>query len=664
MTTPLYGVTPEGFKIKRLVVIKNELEDLFIGEYGDVNTDAQSVIGQIIGIFSKIYADQWENDQNLYYSQYPNSASGVSLDNVVQLNGLTRLPAERTSVVGVATGIENTLIPINSLARTPGNGEVFFSTANAFITRGNSVQNIVNVVQVAAQVYTIVIDAISYIYALPTITFSGPIVSGNVINARINGVNIDPVTYAVSSAATLGDLASKILLKLPLAVASATVVGNTVELVPVLGASVFVNSLSITGGGAPTYSQVFRTPVSTTVIAQYLAAILNTSTKVSAVSNVDNITITATDTDFPYSLNVGTNLTVTQVSSPVPFQAQTFGPIPVPVGSLTDILTPVAGWQSLTNFKAGVTGRFTETDVELRLRRINSLRLSGAATVEAIIARLLQEVPGVTSVIIFENVTMKQTPETVVFSNDFVSGNSIQVTYNGNIIGAVGFTVDQLTTITAVKDLILSQSEVATGTVGGVGNRQIDFTFNLFGEVKFSFSITGGVSQTTYAISGGRPPKSFETVVEGGSDDAVALKIWQTKPAGIETFGNVNNYNGVPIIDSQGNTQQIFFSRATPVYLWADVTLVLNPQETFPVNGQQLVAEAIVAYGNSLGIGEDVFLQRVQAAIFAVPGIASSTVLLARTQEPTDTPTPVAADVIIGDVEISEWDISRITVGF
>lgn len=664
MTTPLYGVTPEGFKIKRLVVIKNDLEDLFIGEYGDVNTDVQSVIGQIIGIFSKLYADQWENNQNLYYSQYPNSASGVSLDNVVQLNGLTRLPAERTSVVGVATGIEGTLIPINSLARTPGNGEVFFSTANAFITRGNSAQNIVNVVQVAAQVYTIVIDATSFIYCLPTITFSGPIVSGNTISARINGINIDPVPFSVNSATTLANLAAEILLKLPLAVASATVVGNTVELVPVLGASVFVNTVLVTGGGAPTYSQVFRTPVSTTVIAQYLAAVLNTSTKVTAISNVANITITATDTSFPYSLNVGTNLLVMQVSSPVPFQAQTFGPIPVPVGSLTDILTPVAGWQSLTNFKAGVTGRFTETDVELRLRRINSLRLSGAATVEAIRARLLQEVPGVTSVTIFENVLMKQTPETVVFSNDFVTGNSIQVIYNGTIIGAVPFTTNQLTTIIAVKNLIIAQPEVATGTVGGVGNRQIDFTFNLFGEVKLSFSITGGASQTSYAISGGRPPKSFETVVEGGSDDAVALKIWQTKPAGIETFGNVNNYNGVPIIDSQGNTQQIFFSRATPIYLWADVTLVLNPQETFPVNGQELVAQAIVAYGNSLGIGEDVFLQRVQSAIFAVPGIASSTVLLARTQEPTDPPSLVAADIIIGEVEISEWDLSRITVGF
>ena len=658
----IYGVTPAGFKIKRLVDLKNELEDLFIGEFGDVNLDAQSVIGQIIGIFAKVYADQWENEQDLYYSQYPNSATGVSLDNVVQLNGLTRLPAERTSVVGVATGIEGTLIPINSLARTPGNVEVFFSTANAFITRGNSVQNIVNVVAVAAQIYTILIDATSYTFSLPTMSFSGPFVSGNVITPRINGISLPTVTYTTSSANTFNLLAASLLTS-P-AISTAIVVGNTIEITPELGFQVVVNTPAISGAGAPVYSQILRTPVSTSQVAQYLEAVLNTSTRVTATNNVADITITATDTDFPYALNVGTNLNITQVSSPVPFQAQTYGPIPVPVGSLTDILTPVAGWSTLTNFKAGVTGRFTETDVELRLRRINSLRLSGAATVEAIRARLLQEVPGVTSVTIFENVTMLQTPETIVFSNDFVTGNSIQVTFNGNIIGSVPFSVDQLTTITAVKNLILAQTGVATGTVGGVGNRQIDFTFDEFGEYKVSFSITGGASQTTYAISGGRPPKSFETVVEGGSDDSVALKIWQTKPAGIQTFGNVNNYNGVPIIDSQGNTQQIFFSRATPVYLWADVTLVLNPQETFPVDGQELVAQAIVAYGNSLGIGEDVFLQRVQAAIFLIPGIASSTVLLARTQSPTDTPTLVAANVVIGDVEISEWDLSRITVGF
>ena len=105
-----FGVTPEGFVIKRLQDVKSSLEARFISEFSDINLDAASVAGQMVGIFSKVLEDEWENSQDVYLSQYPNSANGISLDNVVMLNGLTRLAATRTNVIGVATGIEGTLI--------------------------------------------------------------------------------------------------------------------------------------------------------------------------------------------------------------------------------------------------------------------------------------------------------------------------------------------------------------------------------------------------------------------------------------------------------------------------------------------------------------------------------------------------------------------------
>ena len=655
----VYGVTPQGFNQMRLPEIKDQYEDLFIAEFGDVNLDPQSVAGQLIGIFSKVLTDDWENLSDVYLSGYPNSASGISLDNVVQLNGLVRIPAQRTSVVGAATGIQGTLIPAGSLARLTGSQEIFFSTANAFISNSSALRNIVNVSALAAQVYTVLIGSTAYIYSLPIISFSGPIVAGNVISVRINGISLPTVPFNTNSATTLADLANVILTGLPTVVATATVVGNTVELVPVLGKQIIVNNVNVTGGGAPTGSVIYDTPASVDDVAEYLSANINTGSNVNSTwTSGSTFQIQAASSLVPYSINVGLNLQITQTTSPVPFLAQNYGPIAAPAGSLTEILTPVAGWQSLTNLDAGITGREQETDAELRLRREQSLHSLGAATVEAIRSRLLQEVPNVVSVTIFENVTMTQDPLSILFSADFVTGNAVQVDFEGNNIGTINYISSNLQVMNDVAALIESQPQILTATVGGVGNHELTLTMADSQDIEVDFNISGGASQPTYTQSGGRPPKSFETVVEGGTDQAVALKIWQLKPAGIQTFGNTH----VVITDSQGNPQGIDFTRATSVYLWATVVLVLNPQETFPANGQELVADAIKAYGDTLGVGIDVFIQRVQAAVFTVPGIASATVQLARTPTPSTTPAYGSIDIDIGPTEISVWDLSRINV--
>src|SRR5579864_7143662 len=125
MTVP-FGLTPAGFNAMRLADVKVFLENAFIAQFGDINLDAQSVFGQEIGVLSKPFADIWENLEDVYFSQYPNSASGTSLDNVVQLNGITRLPATQTSVIAICSGLEGTLIPQNALASIPANGDIFY----------------------------------------------------------------------------------------------------------------------------------------------------------------------------------------------------------------------------------------------------------------------------------------------------------------------------------------------------------------------------------------------------------------------------------------------------------------------------------------------------------------------------------------------------------
>src|SRR5690606_9047236 len=86
--------------------------------------------------------------------------------------------------------------------------------------------------------------------------------------------------------------------------------------------------------------------------------------------------------------------------------AEETGPIPAPAGTLTQIETPVVGWESVTNLEDAILGRHRETDEELRARREATLRAVGSGTFESLRASLLL-LPGVQQVRLFENTSME-----------------------------------------------------------------------------------------------------------------------------------------------------------------------------------------------------------------------------------------------------------------
>ena len=658
-----FGLTPQGFNTPRLADVKQFLEDDFISAFGDVNTDPQSVTGQLIGIFSKTYADLWENLEDVYFSQYPNSASGVSLDNVVQLNGITRKPETQTSVVATCAGFEGTYIPINSLASIPSTNDTFYAITGGTITQNNADIVKVQVGILTTQPYTIVLNNSSYTYSIPVITFSntGPIfVAGNVINITINNVPMSAIPYNTSSNQTLADIASAIQ-SLDSGSLCLTFVTNpdTITITALSGETVTINSINITGGATQATNVItFLAPASNNALTAGLTAIINeVPQSFTAVDNMDGtLTINANVVSIPFSCAVGLNLSIIYRASPITFNEQNYGPIPLPIGTLTNIVTPIAGWQTVTNLIAGNTGTFVETDAQLRIRRQNSIKLLGQATVPAITAGLLQDVPGVTSATVFENTSLQQTDIIISFLGQFQAGDVITVTTDAFSPFTVNYNTNQATTMTDLVNAFLALPVVASSSFGGAGNQVLTVTI-IQSFVLLVESVTTSVSTMTASITGGRPPKSFEAVVEGGTDDAVANQIWETKPAGIETFGNVNGGNGIAIIDSQGNTQVIFFSRPSEVTIWLTIALTLNSEETFPANGIDEVGLSLLNYGKSLGVGIDVLFQRVLSQIFTVPGIASGALEIGITQNILGT-----SDISIAESQISAWDLSRISV--
>lgn len=660
-----FGLTPQGFRIKRLPDIQGDLQNQLVAEFGEINLDPQSVFGQFIGVFSKIYADYWENEQDVYFSQYPNSAEGISLDNVVQLNGLTRLPASQTIVAASVFGTNATLIPANSQIRIPSSNTIFYNPNDIIISTSNANYARVSATTLAPQIYTVVINSQALNFALPIVSWTNVFVPGNSIVVTVNGQPMTAVPYTIDSANTNAAIAAMILTHDDV-LAVGTPNSNQIYVTPEIGKYVKIGPISVTGGASQTgYTITYDTPASLAQISQYLNAIINASSQ--PVTSTDelngSIDIIADEPAVGFSISLGSNLSVTNLGSPGIFLSRDYGPIVAPANSVNEIVTPVAGWTAVNNPTAGTLGRLRETDAELRIRRQNSLRVLGAATVEAIRARLLQEVPGVTNVFIFENKTMKQEPLTVTLSTQLITGNVVAVTIDGNSISNTTYTTSHLNTMQLIANKILALPGVESVTIGGINNLLL--TINVMPGYELavdSFIVTSGASQPEIIIGGGRPPKSFEVVVQGGTDLAVAQQIWLTKPAGIQTYGNVNDGDGVDIIDSQGNVQTIYFSRAVPIYIWVDVVITLYQSESFPVNGAELVAQAILNYGNSLGIGTDVLLQRVQAQIFQVPGIANGVVQIAATVADDSAPNFGTSDIIINEDQVSVWDISRITV--
>jgi uncharacterized phage protein gp47/JayE len=127
------------------------------------------------------------------------------------------------------------------------------------------------------------------------------------------------------------------------------------------------------------------------IIAEKLRDELTADSNLSVELAVDKtfIKITSINTATSFSCFVSRGISIISCTSSAYFVAKEVGAIPIPAGSANIIETPVSGWISVNNTDAGILGRETETDIELRSRREESLRLSGSGTIEAIKARLL-----------------------------------------------------------------------------------------------------------------------------------------------------------------------------------------------------------------------------------------------------------------------------------
>ena len=315
-----YGLTSLGFILKRLVDIQDDLANDLTATFGEIDTSADSVFGQIIGVLAKPLTDLWEQMQVVYYSQYPDTATGVPLDYAVALTGITRQPATYSQGTIGLKGTDGTVVPAFTQVET----------------------------EVTKYIFQTKIDT--------TITLTG---------IASTFVNIDIAEEA--------------------------------------------NDYAVTINGTFNYAYTASHGDTPAIIAAGIKALMDTSLLVN-VEDLGDGTLLITAKSSP--VNVAVASTVTDGISwwtPASIIALDKGAIPAPAGTINTIINAVSGLDEVRNFddidEDSGMGRDVETDSALRLRRLASLKVTGAASVEAIRARILNDVANVSACIVLENPT-------------------------------------------------------------------------------------------------------------------------------------------------------------------------------------------------------------------------------------------------------------------
>ncbi|MGI4167695.1 baseplate J/gp47 family protein [Klebsiella pneumoniae] len=131
------GITEKGIAVKTYDEVVASLESRFKLEFGDAfDVTPESPDGQNLRIMAAFIHDQWLLAEQAYHSYNPSVVTGVGLDNLVRLNGITRIVDEPTKVgltFNATTSIGET-VPMGTICET--SDKVQFQTLSDVVIPG------------------------------------------------------------------------------------------------------------------------------------------------------------------------------------------------------------------------------------------------------------------------------------------------------------------------------------------------------------------------------------------------------------------------------------------------------------------------------------------------------------------------------------------------
>nr|DAL83908.1 MAG TPA: Baseplate wedge protein [Caudoviricetes sp.] len=152
----------------------------------------------------------------------------------------------------------------------------------------------------------------------------------------------------------------------------------------------------------------------------------------------------------------------------------------------------------------------------------------------------------------------------------------------------------------------------------------------------------------------GLKPHSFQAIVFGGDEEAIARTILNVAPLGIDTNGDIC----VRIEDSEGAAQDVCFSRPHEVQIYVKVIIKEYNEEILPGDAIDKIKNIVVKQIGKLSMGNDVIYQRLLGPIYSgVDGISYIECSVSK-----DGKTYKQENIPIGRGELAVTKLANITV--
>ena len=376
-----------------------------------------------------------------------------------------------------------------------------------------------------------------------------------------------------------------------------------------------------------------------------------------------------------------------------------------------DSTTPITG-SVLFSTSTGVT--FVSPNIATPLSACSSLKLAPISVVAGISYTITVNGTSFTKVS-----TLGDTGTTIAFyfSNEISNVLGLDVTHSGSVITfntpdqeinslnfsfLDNFNVIEISAYNEVESVNTGFLEVSQGTINTVVSTQpsilsvnnpLDFVSGSALEsdeelrARYEISLANG-GNTTYDnilasllqlpnvtdafiienptqfddVVTGLPPNSYECVVVDGSASDIAEEVWKTKPAGVQTYGQLTSL----VQDITGGTHEVKWSRPEFVYMFVRITYSLYDEESFPSTGDEDIRTAVLSYGETYTLNEDVIPTRFIGDIYRnVEGIDNIKVDIGYTLDPLDT-SPVGGyqttRLPISSTQIAVFTKSKVSV--
>ena len=134
------SVGPDGFQCDDLATILANLQSQMQTIFGtDIDLDPDTVDGQTLGIYAESKVDSDQLSQDVYNQFNPQTATGVGLSRLVELNGIRRIAGVASQVTIHCTGTTGTHIPIGSVVACTLNQEQFETIQDGVIDSTGSI---------------------------------------------------------------------------------------------------------------------------------------------------------------------------------------------------------------------------------------------------------------------------------------------------------------------------------------------------------------------------------------------------------------------------------------------------------------------------------------------------------------------------------------------